>query len=493
MSRIWGVSAYNHDAALAVIDNGSLKYAIHSERASRIKNDPSISDELVNETLRQYGEPDTIVYYERDWVTAYRRMKEGQFGLRSFLRSVGASKRSLSAMEDLRDARITHVSHHYAHASAGYYTSGFDNAIVLVADAVGEMDALTIWIGEGDVLKKVYRRKYPNSIGLLYAAFTDSLGLKPNEEEFIMMALAAYGEPVYEDALINDLFKNYGTNKVRISVNPQKGLRDYKLIKKANDADMAASIQKITEDYVLAILQDMRQKYDIENLVFAGGVALNCVLNYKIKKANIFQKIWIMPNPGDAGSSVGAALGYLKSHVSFETPFLGTNIIRNVDPDEVAESLAKGEVVGIANGRAEFGPRALGNRSLLADPRHRYMVDKVNGVKQREPFRPFAPAVLEEFCTQYFALDKQSPYMQYAVPCRRETDIPAVCHIDGTSRVQTVEKNSSTVLRSVLESFYRLTGCPVLLNTSLNVKGQPIVDSWADAEEFSKTTGIKVF
>jgi carbamoyltransferase len=238
----------------------------------------------------------------------------------------------------------------------------------------------------------------------------------------------------------------------------------------------------------------VRQHVPSRNLVYSGGLALNCIANSMIAKLGIFDRIWIMPDPGDAGSSLGAALAYKKDFVDWMGPYLGHDISRRFDADGAASALAAGEIIGIATGRAEFGPRALGNRSLLADPRGRATKDRVNDIKRREPFRPFAPVVLQHRADEYFEMiPSRIPYMQFGVRCRRPDLLPAVCHVDGTSRTQTVDAAQNATLAELLERFEAKTGCPVLLNTSLNVRGQPIVNTWEDAKEFSHSSNVRVF
>jgi carbamoyltransferase len=225
-----------------------------------------------------------------------------------------------------------------------------------------------------------------------------------------------------------------------------------------------------------------------------GGCALNCVANEKIARQNLFNDIWIMPNPGDAGSSLGAILAHTKQRANWTTPYLGTNISRSFSKKELIEILAKGNIIGLATGRAEYGPRALGNRSILADPRGVFVKDRVNDIKHRQRFRPFAPMVLEHLADKYFDMPvKTSPYMQFTARCLDPGTYPAICHVDGSSRVQTLNREQNPIMYDILEGFYNKTGCPMLLNTSLNIKGEPLVDSWADAIRFQIKYRIPMF
>jgi len=231
-----------------------------------------------------------------------------------------------------------------------------------------------------------------------------------------------------------------------------------------------------------------------DNLILMGGVALNCVANEKIARLKIFDNIWIMPNPGDAGSSLGCILASEKKFVNWEHPYLGTNIERPLDVNRVVDALIDDKIIGVANGRAEFGPRALGNRSLIADPRGDDIKQKVNDIKKRQRFRPFAPIVLEEHAKQYFDMPvASSPYMQFTAQCRRPDLFPAICHVDGTSRVQTLTREQNPQIHAILVEFYKRTGCPIMLNTSLNIKGEPLVDTWDDALNFQKKYNVKIF
>jgi carbamoyltransferase len=257
--------------------------------------------------------------------------------------------------------------------------------------------------------------------------------------------------------------------------------------------DLAASIQFICEKQVRGFIIDAFQATKCPKLVYGGGVALNCVVNANLLKHTGFNEIWIMPNPGDAGSSLGAAAYATQNRLRWRGPYLGSDISGEYPVSTACDLLVSGEVIGIANGRAEFGPRALGNRSLLADPRTLEMKDKVNEIKRRQKFRPFAPAILEEHAKEWFETSPfPTPYMQYALKCKRPEEIPAVCHIDGTSRVQTVSESNHPGFYKLLQEFYNRTGCPMLLNTSLNIRGKPMVNDRIDADLFEKEYGVKV-
>ena len=333
-------------------------------------------------------------------------------------------------------------------------------------DAIGEWDTISIWEGKNDKLKKIKSWKYPYSLGLLYSAITARLGLKPNEDEYITMGMSAFGNPKYDLEYL-------------LWENNHRGVGD--IFPEASVEDLAASVQALYERELLKLIEMCPH----ENLVLMGGCALNCAANSKIKGKNI----WIMPAPGDAGSAIGAAALVLKKKLKWRSPYLGYPILNGVPVQSVVRELLDNKVCGIANGKAEFGPRALGNRSLLGDPRFD-IKDTVNQIKRRQLFRPFAPAILEEFKDEYFE-GPMNEYMQFVAKAKH--DYSSVTHVDGTARVQVVTKDCGSNLRFILEEFYEQTGCPMLLNTSLNIKGQPMVNTWEDAQKWSKLYNVAIF
>ena len=270
-----------------------------------------------------------------------------------------------------------------------------------------------------------------------------------------------------------------------------RGCKWWRENNKPNIFDIAASAQSIIESYLIDTVTWMKKNLSSNNLIFMGGVALNCVANSLL--SNIYPNVHIMPNPGDAGNSIGACAEFMRQKLKWKDCYLGTNIDRRVNIDEVIHHLLHGEIVGIANGRAEFGPRALGNRSLLCDPRGLTSKNRMNKIKQREEFRPFAPAILTEHASKYFDMQNDSPYMQFVYKCKDTISFPGICHVDGTSRVQTVSHGTNSIIRNILEIWYQQTGCPMLMNTSLNIKGQPLVNTWDDALIFRERHHVKVF
>lgn len=481
--RILGINCLNHDAAVSVIEDDNILFAAHSERYSKIKNDMHLNDDIMNKAL-SYGKPDKIVYYERPWIKKTRQLYAGQYKEVFDLNNLP----SKYLKKWIDTSNLLYIDHHYSHAAAGYFTSPYDNAAILVIDGIGEWDVLSIWHATGTTIKKVYSVKYPHSLGLFYSAVTQQVGLKPCEEEYILMGMSAWGSPIHANTIYNDLFDV--KKLLKIKYNLHRGLGDYG--KEFDTFDFSSSAQSITEKLLDNVIKKVKELAPSNNLVFMGGVALNCVANRNIL-FNYYKNIWIMPNPGDAGSSLGAAAAVYGKHVKWKTPFLGTDIKGNYPINTACDLLMKGEIIGIANGKAEFGPRALGNRSLLADPRGNHIKDKVNEIKHRQKFRPFAPAILEEHASKIFEMPTDKvPYMQYTVKCKYPELYPAICHVDNTSRVQTVSKDDNVGFYSLIKQFYEKTGCPMLLNTSLNIKGQPMVDNETDSLEFEKYYNVKV-
>ena len=394
------------------------------------------------------------------------------------------------------DCPINYTSHHRSHAAAGYYTSGYDNATVLCIDAIGEFETLTIWEAEGNDMYQVWSQKFPHSIGLWYSAMTQRIGLKPNEDEYILMGMAAYGDKgrLYHDILDQFIDVNYNNKNltVRLKQNLHRGCKSWRpdLTTEQDMYDIAAATQLIYEQALLEMLLYCKYTCKSKNLVLMGGCALNCSANGQAKE--LFDNVWIMPNPSDAGSAIGAVLSNYNEHIEFKSPYLGYDIKGKYPVENTLNALLSSGICGVANGRAEYGPRALGNRSLFADPRGEHTKDRVNDIKHRQKFRPFAPVVLEEHAQELFD-GPMGPYMQYTAKCRDTNKYPAIAHIDGTSRVQVVNKKLHTGLYELLRRWYSATGCPMLLNTSLNIKGKPMVNDKVDAKEFALKYGVSVY
>lgn len=481
---VLGISALHHDAAATVVDSETkeILFAAHSERSSGTKNDPHLSSRLV-EAVKRF-DPERIVWYERPWRKSVRRCLNFDF---SALRD--DSPRKYLARIGL-DLPVDYVDHHHAHAAAGAYTSPFETAAVLVIDAIGEFDTSTVWVYRDRKLTRVFSRTYPQSFGLFYSAFTKEAGFKPNEEEYILMGLSAYGTDAAREAILDDAMDLTADFPI-VKRNYHYGVAPEKYWKYPRE-DLARGAQLVYEAAFERSLEFVQRATGMKNLVFMGGCALNCLANRLIRRH--FKAWWTMPNPGDAGSSLGAALAWLQVPVRWNGPFLGTRIGDEYPVEDALTKLLNHTCVGVASGRAEFGPRALGNRSLLADPRGEHTKDNVNIIKKREPFRPFAPVVLEQHFDQMFETDgdRMSPYMQCVYPIKRPDLYPAVTHVDGTSRVQTVNRSQHAGLFELLTRFFEKTGCPMLLNTSLNVKGFPLVDDAVDARRFREVYDVPV-
>lgn len=489
-----GISAGFHDAAMSVVNNsGEILFAAHSERYTKTKNDSKLCNEIILEALNYVSDSNFIVnYYEKPWLKALRQFRSGQkCGPFSVKQIIGPELFQL-----MGDPLIQTHLHHKTHAAAGFQTSPFEDATVVVIDAIGELDCISIWNAWYDKTglaryKKIYSKSYPNSIGLFYSAMTQRVGLRPNEEEYILMGMAAYGKPSYATRMVSHYIANL--HDIEFKYNFHAGIESNNFLDRVAGIDIASSAQMVCETLIEKVMLKASSLGKSKNLVYGGGVALNCLANRLLGMH--FDNIWIMPNPGDAGNSLGAAaLGYGKK-LQWKNAFLGYNIKGKYPIDNLLNELHTNKIVGVASGRAEFGPRALGNRSLLADPRGPEIKDKVNEIKRRQKFRPFAPVILEEHVHEYFNMPRgwrDSRYMQVIATCRHPNLYPAIVHHDGTSRVQTVAKDGSGI-RQLLENWYDKTGCPMLLNTSLNIRGEPMVNDRSDAERFENLYQIRVY
>lgn len=483
MSNILGISAGFHDAAVTVVNQqGEILFAGHSERYSKSKNDAKLHPELLMSAW-QHGNINHIAYYERPWLKQLRRLRSGE----------GIQWDQLTVKQILTKQlgpavwpKITTYNHHLSHAAAGFQTSPYRRATCVVIDAIGEFDTISIWGAEYDSnnharYTKLWGETYPHSIGLFYSAITQRIGLHPLDEEYITMGMAGWGQPIYVEQC-EDLFKE----NLHIGISPE-------ILKGAKNEDLAASAQVYAEYLIYSVMRRAQEFNWSSNLVYMGGVALNCLANRNL--GEYFENIWIMPCPGDAGSSLGAAALAYGGPIQWRTAFLGHEIPGEYPVDALVSHLQSHQIAGVASGRAEFGPRALGNRSLLADPRGMDIKDRVNEIKRRQKFRPFAPVILAEHAHEFFDMPRgwdRSPYMQSIAVCRHPDLYPAVCHVDNTSRVQTVEADDSGI-RRLLEAWYQATGCPMLLNTSLNIRGEPMVNDRADADRFEQQYGVRVF
>jgi len=452
----WGVTQGSHDGALSVFKNDELLFATDAERFSRKKNDPIIPPNLIEYVEKKYGIPEKVYYYENPIFKSFRRTY---------------AKQSPILILPKFKYKLTYTSHHLSHAAYGYYTSPFDECTVLVIDAIGEWDTLTTWQAKGGKLKrKGLHWKYPKSLGLFYSAMTQAAGWKPNEEEYIMMGAAPLGN-----------ITPGGYRKIRKlwddNFNFHRGVK----LNGLGKLQISACAQSVYEGILWDIVKNIQG-----NLVFVGGCALNVKANSQLEHCNVF----IPPNPGDAGSAIGCVLSRTKKKID-PSPYTGYELRGEYPTKEIVKTLKNSKVVGVAKGRAEFGPRALGNRSLLADPSVVDIKDRVNRIKGREEFRPFAPMILKEDVNEYFQGNVFSTYMNstYNAKSRTKVHFPGIVHADGTSRLQIVENEPH---RTLLKEWKAETGCPMILNTSLNLKGEPIVNDEYDVKKFEQNTGLKV-
>ena len=573
MNSILGISAFYHDSAAALIIDGKVVAAAQEERFTRTKHDSSYPFNAVEFVLKysnlKLSQVDHIVFYEKPFLKFERLLETyvafAPRGFKSFCKSMPIwlkdklfqKKILLDELkkhdENFSDEKKLYFSeHHLSHAASAFYPSPFEEAIVLTADGVGEWATTTVAIGKGNKLKILKEIHFPHSLGLLYSAFTYYIGFKVNSGEYKLMGLAPYGEPRYKSLILDKLLdiKDDGTFMLNQEYfNYSTGLTmtntkfDNLFGQKPRDSrqeqitqfhmDIASSIQSVTEDIMIKLTRSLKNEYNISNLCLAGGVALNCVANGKIKNENIFKNLWIQPAAGDAGGALGAALAlwhieqnqirkinlkddmkgsylgpeYLQSEIESQLNELGAKY-KVLKEEEVIKNtvndLTKGKAVGWFQGRMEFGPRALGARSILADARSSSMQKKLNlKVKYRESFRPFAPSVLREDVSEWFHLNSDSPYMLLVSNVEekkciemdsnqkklfginqlnvKRSEIPAVTHVDYSARIQTVHQETNPKYYNLLLHFKKGTGCPVIVNTSFNVRGEPIVNTPEDA------------
>jgi carbamoyltransferase len=564
--NILGISAFFHDSAAAIVRDGAIVAAAQEERFTRKKHDEAFPARAAEWCLAKAGvtaaELDAVVFYEKPLIKFERLLETAlAFAPRGFPAFVKAMpqwlQRKLHIPREIDQGLggeysgpILFATHHESHAASGFYPSPFDEAAILTLDGVGEWSTATWGIGRGSRIVLEGEMRFPHSPGLLYSAFTLFCGFRVNSGEYKLMGLAPYGDPRYADAILREIidlrddgsfwldqrFFDYCAG-LRMTSRRFDRLFDGAARRPdgpltQREMDLAASIQKVLEEIVLRMARHVHAQTGLANLCLAGGVALNCVANGRLLREGPFERLWIQPAAGDAGGALGAALAHWFNHLGhprianpgdaqlgsllgpefddaeIEAAIAHHNGVAEVFAteaalaDAVAAELAAGRIVGHFAGRAEFGPRALGNRSILADPRAADMQRRLNvAIKFRESFRPFAPAVLADRTPEFFNLDAASPYMLLVASVRDAADslpatpratglgrlrdvrgpIPAVTHVDGSARVQTVDPVRAPRFHAILEAFARLTGCPVLANTSFNIRGEPIVHDPADA------------
>ncbi len=572
MSSILGISAFYHDSAACILIDGKIIAAAQEERFTRKKHDPSYPHNAIKFVLEftnlKLNEVDQIVFFEKPFLKFERLLETyvafAPKGFVSFAKAMPLwIKEKLFQKNFLfnklmehdenykSDKNIFFSDHHLSHAASAFFPSPFEEAIILTADGVGEWATTTVAIGKKNNLEIKKEIHFPHSLGLLYSAFTYYVGFKVNSGEYKLMGLAPYGKPIYEDKIkqlidikddgtfrLDQKYFNYATgltmtNNKFDNLFGQKPRNPQKEKITQFHMDIAASIQKVTEEIMIQLAKEIRKEYNIKNLCLAGGVALNCVANGKILKEKIFDNIWIQPAAGDAGGSLGAALALwhiehgnkriINSNDDMNGCYLGNEFNQeqieselssigakfetfNYDDliNKTSEYLSNENAIGWFQGRMEFGPRALGGRSILGDPRSDKMQKNLNlKVKYRESFRPFAPSVLREDLSKWFDMNVDSPYMLLVANVNSEkkiemtdkqkklfgidklnikrSEIPAVTHVDYSARIQTVSKNTNKCYYDLISKFKEKTGCPVIVNTSFNVRGEPIVNSPTDA------------
>ena len=538
--NILGISAFYHDSAAALLCDGKLVAAAHEERFTRKRHDPDLPKQATKYCLEAagiaVGDLDYVVFYDKPFIKLERMLMTylATFprSLPSFTKAIPVwLKEKLWVPNQIREklgyaGEVLFAEHHQSHAASAFLPSPFDEAAILTCDGVGEWATTTQGVGRGDSFELIHEIRFPHSLGLLYSAFTYYLGFKVNSAEYKVMGAAPYGKPKYAAKILEEIvdlrddgsFKlnmkyfayDYGltmTNErfARLFGHPR---RDGESKLEEFHWDMAASVQHVTEEIVLSMVRDLHRKTGMKNLCMAGGVALNCVANGRIVREGPFEQLWVQPAAGDAGGALGAALfaynavlgkprAFRMDHAYWGPAYSDDAIrgfldargahYRTLPRDqmirETARQLSEEQaVVGWFQGRMEWGPRSLGSRSILADARNRENWQRVNlKIKFRESFRPFAPAVLAEKASEWFDIDRESPYMLLVCQVRPGRDIPAVTHVDGSARIQTVTRDTHAEFYDLIFEFDRQTGCPVIINTSFNVRGEPIVCSPEDA------------
>ena len=557
--HILGISAFYHDSAACLVKDGKVFAAAQEERFTRKKHDPRFPGNAIDYCLKEAGitskDLNYVVFYDKPFLTFERLLLSyltvAPKGLRSWLEAMPlwlGKKLHIAKVIQKEldfDKEILFTEHHEAHASSAFYPSPFKEAAILTIDGVGEWATASYGFGKGKEINLLKELHFPDSLGLLYSAFTYFTGFKVNSGEYKLMGLAPYGEPCYKDLILKELIDVKQDGSIRLNLSYFDFLGGLRMTNKRfsqlfsgdprkpeapitkREMDIAASIQVITEEIVLNMANHVYKETKLKNLCLAGGVALNCVANGRVLREGPFEKIWIQPAAGDAGGALGAALSVWHRYLNEErkTPeeqdsqrgsylgpvfsseevkiFLENNqypyhlLPKKTRAYIIAKQIASGKILGYLAGRMEFGPRALGARSILGDPRSQETQSVMNlKIKYRESFRPFAPSVIKEKVSEYFETNEPSPYMLLVAKVKKErcfsqpssnelgilerlnfkrSDIPAVTHLDYSARVQTVSQKDKPDYYSIISEFEKLTGYAVLVNTSFNVRGEPIV------------------
>ena len=579
---VLGISALYHDAAAALVKDGRILAAAQEERFTRVKLDKSLPVHAIEYCLKAAGvyaeQLDAVVYYDDPILTLHRFLANVSavqddaqdlvdYGSASlFGQKLWIERLLRSSMGCLGRQDCLHVArHHFSHAASAFYPSPFDHAAILTLDGVGEWNTTTIGVGCGSDIKLLKKIDYPHSLGLLYSAFTYFCGFRVNYGDYKLMGLAPYGDPIHADLIKTELIDIKDDGSFRLNLRyfdfqhgramtndafaslfggPRR-VPESQITKR--EMDIAASAQAVVEEVVLKLAKTARELTSERNLVMAGGVALNCVANGKLARSGLFDGIWVQPAAGDSGGALGAALAYcyamegcqreIRTPDAQQGSFLGPEFsndeiaaflksegipFHRVTAEEknatIARLLDEQKIIGLFAGRMEYGPRALGHRSIIADPRSETMQARLNlSIKYRESFRPFAPSVLEERCSDYFEGAFRSPYMLFCMPVknhetvdqsfkadlennpdllaiinRKRSDLPAITHVDYSARVQTVDEATNPSFYGIIRAFEELTGCGVVVNTSFNVRGEPIVCTPEDAYRCFMNTEMDV-
>ncbi len=575
--RILGISAFYHDSAAALIENGAIIAAAQEERFTRKKHDPGFPKEAIEYCLKEAGltlsDVDHVVFFEKPFIKFERLLEtylaSAPAGFQSFKMAIPVWIKDklfqkgnlIELLEEFENAnegtseienKLLFAEHHQSHAASAFFPSPFEEAIILTMDGVGEWATASVAIGRGNELTTVREIQFPHSLGLLYSAMTYYTGFRVNSGEYKVMGLAPYGEPKYAKLIKDNLidikedgsfwldqsYFNYATGLTMTSSKfhdlfgaPPRTSEDQIT---QREMDLAASVQAVTEEVMLKMTESLAKEYGIKNLCLAGGVALNCVANGKVIRAGSFDNVWVQPAAGDAGGALGAALAahYIEKkqprtvgsnmdamkgsylgpeyeQSDIETRLTKAGAVFEVLTDETvmtetAKCLEDGHAVGWFQGRMEFGPRALGGRSILGDPRNPEMQKTLNlKIKYRESFRPFAPSIISDEVSNYFEHEGTSPYMLVVAPVKEEhrkdtskedvglfgieklniprSTIPAITHVDYSARIQTVHEETNPRYHALISAFKKQTGCPIVVNTSFNVRGEPIVNTPEDA------------
>jgi len=540
--NIIGISAFYHDSACCLLQDGVLKAAVEEERFTRIKFDSSLPSNAFQYCLEEAGisiaDIDCIAYYENPEKKLARQLWSGyRMDSEEMAYKMDAHRPEKEIREILGyEGPIKFFEHHLSHAASSYYYSGFDSAAILTVDGVGEWATAAYGVGEGDRINLFEEVHFPDSVGLLYSTITGYLGFKVNSGEYKVMGLAPYGKPIYVDN-IRQLVQTREKGQLYLDMKYFDFILGEKMYSQALPElfgqpprvaeseiqqfhkDVAASLQVVLQEILLEKAEYLYKKTGLENLCMAGGVALNCVANGHILREGPFKRLYVQPAANDAGCALGAAAlahveltGSRHTDEKLEHVYLGPGYsidkierllkatslkfadYRGQEDKLIAETarrLANGKVIGWYQGRMEYGPRALGNRSILADPRDPGMRDLVNAmVKKREAFRPFAPAVLEDKMREHFDIDHPSPFMLETCRVISPLDLPAITHVNGSARIQSVTDEANPRYAGIIREFEKITGCPIILNTSFNVRGQPIVCTPEDALECFISTKI---